>query len=74
MELGGILRFGIPLIIIVSLAVYKRKKLPFLSFGILWYFIALSLESFIAVGSDLYFEHRNYLPAAGNNYHVIPSP
>ncbi len=50
---------------IVSFAVYKRKELPFLSFGILWYFIALSLESFIAVGADLYFEHRNYLPVAG---------
>jgi len=50
---------------IVSFAVYKRKKLPFLSFGLLWYFIALSLESFIAVGSDLYFEHRNYLPLVG---------
>lgn len=49
----------------ISFSVYKRKKLPFLSFGILWYFIAISLESFIAVGSDLYFEHRNYLPVAG---------
>lgn len=50
---------------LISYAVYKRKELPFLSFGILWYFIALSLESFIAVGADLYFEHRNYLPVAG---------
>jgi tetratricopeptide (TPR) repeat protein len=50
---------------ILSFAVYKRKELPFLSFGILWYFIALSLESFIAIGSDLYFEHRNYLSVAG---------
>lgn len=50
---------------IISLSIIKRKKYPFLFFGILWYFIAISLESFIAVGSDLYFEHRNYLPMAG---------
>jgi tetratricopeptide (TPR) repeat protein len=50
---------------LVAFCVRKRRKFPFLSFGLLWYFIALSLESFIAVGSDLYFEHRNYLPLAG---------
>lgn len=49
----------------VLFSIWKRRELPFLSFGLLWYFIALSLESFIAVGSDLYFEHRNYLPLAG---------
>jgi tetratricopeptide (TPR) repeat protein len=46
-------------------SVLKAKKMPFISFGLLWYFVAISLESFIAVGSDLYFEHRNYLPVAG---------
>jgi protein O-mannosyl-transferase len=50
---------------LLGVAVYKMKKIPFLSFGILWYFVAISLESFVAVGSDLYFEHRNYLPLAG---------
>ena len=49
----------------ISFAVFKIKKIPFLSFAILWYFIAISLESFVAVGSDLYFEHRNYLPLTG---------
>jgi tetratricopeptide (TPR) repeat protein len=49
----------------ISLAWYARRKMPFLFFGILWYFLALSLESFVAVGADLYYEHRNYLPAAG---------
>lgn len=52
-------------ILAVSFALIKFRKLPFLSFGILWYFIALTLESFVALGSDLYFEHRNYLPLAG---------
>jgi tetratricopeptide (TPR) repeat protein len=46
----------------------KMKRYPFLAFGILWYFIALSLESFVAVGVDLYFEHRNYLPLAGLSF------
>lgn len=59
------------IIAIISFSIYKRKKLPFLSFGVLWYFVALSLESFIAVGSDLYFEHRNYLPSAGLIFGVV---
>jgi tetratricopeptide (TPR) repeat protein len=51
--------------LLIVFSVLKLKKYPFLSFGILWYFISISLESFIAVGSDLYFEHRNYLPLTG---------
>jgi protein O-mannosyl-transferase len=41
------------------------KKFPLISFGILWYLITISLESFIAIGLDPYFEHRNYLPSYG---------
>ncbi len=52
-------------------SVLKIKEYPFLSFGILWYFIAISLESFIAVGLDLYFEHRNYLPLVGLCFGII---
>lgn len=55
-------------VVLLSLLVFslwKIKRFPMLSFGILWYFLAISLESFIALGSDLYFEHRNYLPLAG---------
>lgn len=48
-----------------SFALFKIKRFTLLSFGILWYLIAISLESFLALGSDLYFEHRNYLPVAG---------
>jgi tetratricopeptide (TPR) repeat protein len=46
-------------------SVRKIRRYPLLCFGILWYLIALSLESFAAVGADLYFEHRNYLPLVG---------
>ena len=52
-------------------SILRMKKYPFLSFGILWYLIAISLESFIAIGSDLYFEHRNYLPLAGLCFGVV---
>ena len=56
------------LLFIVSLfifSVWKLKRYPMLCFGILWYLCAISLESFFALGSDLYFEHRNYLPVSG---------
>lgn len=58
----------IAVIFILSLlgfSIWKRKRLPLLSFGILWYFVAISLESFLALGSDLYFQFRNYLPLTG---------
>lgn len=41
------------------------KRAPLISFGILWYLVTISLESFIALGLDPYFEHRNYLPSFG---------
>lgn len=46
-------------------SVWRIKRYPLLCFGILWYFISISLESFFAIGADLYFEHRNYLPVSG---------
>jgi tetratricopeptide (TPR) repeat protein len=56
------------LLFLVSLVVFSlrnMKKTPLVSFGILWYLVTLSLESFIALGLDPYFEHRNYLPSFG---------
>jgi tetratricopeptide (TPR) repeat protein len=50
---------------LLIVGVWKWKRFPFLCFGILWYLCAISLESFFALGSDLYFEHRNYLPVSG---------
>lgn len=46
-------------------SIWKIKRFPLLCYGILWYLVSISLESFIAVGSDLYFEYRNYLPVSG---------
>ncbi len=53
------------LLSLVMFSVWRIKRFPLLCFGILWYFIAISLESFFALGVDLYFEHRNYLPVTG---------
>jgi tetratricopeptide (TPR) repeat protein len=55
----------VALLSLLIFSIWKIKRLPFLCFGILWYLIAISLESFIALGVDLYFEHRNYLPFSG---------
>lgn len=52
-------------------SILTKKRFPFLAFGILWYLIAISLESFLAVGADLYFEHRNYLPIMGLSFGMV---
>lgn len=45
-------------------AFYWRKRLPFLSFGILWFLLCLSVESTL-IPLDTVFEHRLYLPLFG---------
>ncbi|MBI3594339.1 MAG: tetratricopeptide repeat protein [Nitrospirae bacterium] len=48
----------------ISWSIKNAKKFPFISFGILWFFINLLVEStFIPI--DLVFEHRLYLPSIG---------
>lgn len=37
----------------------------FFSFGIFWFFITLSVESFLVPIQDVIFEHRAYLPSVG---------
>jgi tetratricopeptide (TPR) repeat protein len=41
------------------------KRNTILSFGMLWFFITLSIESSIVPISDVFFEHRTYLPSVG---------
>ncbi|MFC1844606.1 tetratricopeptide repeat protein [Thermodesulfobacteriota bacterium] len=43
----------------------KRYNLKLISFGILWFFITLSVESSIVVLLNVIFEHRLYLPSVG---------
>ncbi|MDP3919341.1 MAG: tetratricopeptide repeat protein [Candidatus Omnitrophota bacterium] len=47
------------------LALWLWRRRPMISFGILWFFLALSIESSIIPINDFMFEHRVYLPMAG---------
>ncbi len=53
------------LLSIAGAAVWFRKKLPLLSFGVIWFFITLSVESSLIPIRDALFEHRLYLPLFG---------
>jgi len=48
---------------VVALAVLKRRQLPLLAFAILFFYAYHLLESTV-LNLELYFEHRNYVPAA----------
>lgn len=49
---------------LLAVAIAFRRQAPVLSFGILWFFAGHVLESsFLPL--ELYYEHRNYLPAVG---------
>lgn len=52
----------IALVTTVFLSVLCRRKWPFLSLGILFFFAGHLIESTV-VGLELYFEHRNYMPS-----------
>jgi tetratricopeptide (TPR) repeat protein len=43
----------------------RRPELRLVSFGVLWFFIVLSVESSIIPISELIYEYRMYLPSAG---------
>ena len=47
---------------LIALAILKAKQEPLLSYGILWFFGNLAIESSV-IGLELVFEHRNYLPS-----------
>jgi tetratricopeptide (TPR) repeat protein len=53
---------------VAALVNYRRSGSPFLAlfaFGIFWFFIAVSVESFMVPIQDVIFEHRAYLPSVG---------
>lgn len=52
------------LVLVFSLAWWKRQTNPLLSFGIFWFFINLMIESTV-IPLELVFEHRLYLPSIG---------
>jgi hypothetical protein len=49
---------------LLAVALWLRRRLPLLSFGILWFFAGHLMESTI-LPLELTFEHRNYLPGFG---------
>ena len=50
---------------IIIIAVLFIRKLPLLAFGILFYYVAHSIESGFIPIRDVIFEHRTYLPNIG---------
>ncbi len=53
------------LLAILTVMLYLIKKNRLLSFGILWFFLTLSVESSFIPIADVIFEHRLYLPMFG---------
>jgi tetratricopeptide (TPR) repeat protein len=56
--------FLIALLLALGLAFRWRKRRPLLALAVFWYFGGQVLESSVVM-LELYFEHRNYLPAVG---------
>ena len=46
-------------------AVYAKRRLPLVAFGILFYYLAHTIESSVFPIRDIVFEHRTYLPNLG---------
>lgn len=46
-------------------AISPKSSLRFISFGIFWFFVTLSIESSVIPIADVMFEHRVYLPSVG---------
>lgn len=53
------------LISLVCIAFRLRKTFPFISLGVLFFFLTLSVESSFFPIEDVIFEHRVYLPSVG---------
>ena len=51
-------------LVLAGLALWLKRALPVVSFGVLWFFLHLVLESSV-VGLELVYEHRMYLPMVG---------
>ncbi|RKZ72395.1 MAG: hypothetical protein DRQ48_00460 [Gammaproteobacteria bacterium] len=49
---------------VIIFSIIYRRKLPFICFGLLWFFCGHALES-SHLNLEMFFEHRNYLPSYG---------
>ncbi len=59
-------------LLVISAGIYLFFKNRLASFGILWFYLTLAVESSIIVLADPMFEHRVYLPLAGYCF-LLPS-
>jgi len=57
------------LIFIIAIRIYSKYRL--MSFGILWFFLTLLVESSIIPIKDVIFEHRLYLPMVGFSFFLV---
>jgi len=57
--------FFILLTSLIILAVFLFRRARLVSFGIIWFFVTLSVTSSFIVIFDVIFEHRLYLPSVG---------
>ncbi len=51
-------------LVLVTVAIVWHRRIPMISFAILFFYIGHLLES-TAIGLEIYFEHRNYVPMLG---------
>ena len=56
---------------IIALAIWLRKKNKWISFGIIWFFITISVQSSIIARPNVIFEHRVYLSMVGYLFVII---
>ncbi len=56
---------------LIIVAVLCSKKLPFLGYGILWFFITLIPTSSVVPSTIIVAEHRLYLPLIGLSFSFI---
>jgi protein O-mannosyl-transferase len=54
----------ISLVLVISIAIFARTRMPIISFGIIFFLVGHSMESTI-LPLEIAFEHRNYLPSYG---------
>jgi tetratricopeptide (TPR) repeat protein len=52
-------------LLIIGISIFFVRKNKFVTFGILWFYITLSVESTLIPIRDVIFDHRLYLPSFG---------
>jgi len=64
--LSFLIIFGL---LIIGIILYKKQRI--ISFGIIWFFVTISITSSILPIKDVIFEHRMYIPSIGLSIALI---